>query len=243
MIDRLKLKEDARYMRKGYCFKLLYPLVFNIIAALVIGVVETLGLISEKHYLITSIVDLIASWASIIFTYLACAYFRDFVKNKVPNNKGFFKPIKSFSHAVKVIVANILVGLIVTLGFILLIVPGIIWSLSYSQVNFILGEKKDISISEALRLSKMMMSGRKWEYFSLLFSFIGWILLGILTCGILYFWLYSYISTAQALYYEELKVNYNQFYPGTFEDDSTIIVGDDGELSSPIDDSSSDMFS
>lgn len=241
MIDRLKLKEDARYMRKGYCFRLLYPLVFSIILGVVMALFEAIGLISESFYVM--LVLLIIGWLGTLITYLTAAYFRDFAKNKVPNNKDFFKPLRSFSHAVKVIVANILVSVIVVLGLFLLIIPGIIWSLSYSQVNFILSEKDDITISEALRLSKMMMSGRKWEYFCLMFSFIGWYLLGILTCGILYFWLYSYVATAQALYYEELRVNYNQFYPGTFEDDApTIVVGDD-DGGAPVDDSSSDMFS
>lgn len=223
MIDRLRLKNDARLMRKGYCFKLLYPLIYIIGIAVLLTIIDSLGLMSDGHgYIVTFITSLVGGIVSTVFSYLTCAYFMEFVKKGVPDNKGYFKQLTSFKHAVKVLITNILVGIIVTLGLVLFIVPGIIWAFSYSQVNFILYEKKDIPITQALRLSRMMMYRRKWEYFSLLFSFIGWVILGIFTFGILYFWLYSYIATAQALYFGELKSNYNQYYPGTFEENIEI---------------------
>ena len=49
------------------------------------------------------------------------------------------------------------------------------------------------------------MKGYKADYFVFMLSFLGWILLGVLTLGILYIWLYPYMETAKILYYEKLK--------------------------------------
>jgi uncharacterized membrane protein len=58
---------------------------------------------------------------------------------------------------------------------------------------------------DARRRSMEMMEGHKWEYFCLQLSFIGWIFLGVITCCIGLLWVYPYIYTANAEFYEELK--------------------------------------
>ena len=50
-----------------------------------------------------------------------------------------------------------------------------------------------------------MMDGHKWQLFCLHFSFIGWILLSILTCGILFLFVAPYMQAANAEFYEKLK--------------------------------------
>ena len=37
------------------------------------------------------------------------------------------------------------------------------------------------------------------------FSFIVWMLLSVLTCGLLMFWLSPYMAATRSLYYEKLK--------------------------------------
>ena len=49
------------------------------------------------------------------------------------------------------------------------------------------------------------MNGYKWDYFVFQLSFIGWILLGVITAGIAYIFICPYINVATVLYYEELK--------------------------------------
>ena len=49
------------------------------------------------------------------------------------------------------------------------------------------------------------MNGYKMDYFMLVLSFFGWLLLGIFTLGILYIWLVPYMNVTFILYYEELK--------------------------------------
>ena len=54
---------------------------------------------------------------------------------------------------------------------------------SYFMVPFIVAENPDIAPLEAIRLSKRMMSGYKWNCFVFELSFAGWDLLGIITMG------------------------------------------------------------
>ena len=58
---------------------------------------------------------------------------------------------------------------------------------------------------DCIRKSKEMMNGYKMDYFMLVLSFFGWLLLGIFTLGILYIWLVPYMNVTFILYYEELK--------------------------------------
>lgn len=100
---------------------------------------------------------------------------------------------------------SILVGIIVGVGFILLVIPGIILALGYSQVYYIILDDEKIGITDAMKKSREMMKGHKWEFFVLGLSFIGWLLLGILTLGILYFWLIPYMEVTLCNFYNKLK--------------------------------------
>lgn len=100
---------------------------------------------------------------------------------------------------------SILVGIIVGIGTLLLIIPGIILTLGYSQVYYIMLDDEKIGITDAMKKSREMMKGHKWEFFVLGLSFIGWLLLGILTFGILYFWLIPYMEVTLCNFYNELK--------------------------------------
>ena len=65
------------------------------------------------------------------------------------------------------------------------IVPGIIKAYSWRMVPYLIAENPEISGTEARERSAEMMNGSKWASFVLDLSFLGWILLGILTLGIL----------------------------------------------------------
>jgi uncharacterized membrane protein len=97
--------------------------------------------------------------------------------------------------------------LLTTLWSCLLIVPGIIKALGYSMAYYILYDNPGMKPLEAIKRSQNMMMGYKWKYFKLGLSFLGWALLGLLTLGIGYLWLYPYIYLANGNFYENLKKN------------------------------------
>ena len=86
----------------------------------------------------------------------------------------------------------------------MLIIPGIIKSLSYSMSYFILLDNPDMSANDARKESMEMMDGNKGRLFCLYLSYIGWYLLSILTFGILLFWVGPSVRTATAFFYQSL---------------------------------------
>ena len=104
----------------------------------------------------------------------------------------------------------LLEGIYVFLWGLLLIVPGVIKSISYSQIHFVLKDNPELSFNAAIERSMAMMEGRKMQYFLLQLSFIGWILLAIITCGVLSLWVNPYISATNAHFYEYVKEEYEK---------------------------------
>ncbi|AIQ46962.1 hypothetical protein R70723_14540 [Paenibacillus sp. FSL R7-0273] len=91
------------------------------------------------------------------------------------------------------------------LWFLLLIIPGIIKSYSYSQVPFILADNPHIGYSRAVDLSRQMTRGHKFRMFVLDLSFLGWILLGLLAFGIGILFVQPYINATKAELYLDLR--------------------------------------
>ena len=112
-----------------------------------------------------------------------------------------FSGFKNYASALALYLIN---SIFIALWSLLLIVPGIIKAISYSMSYYILIDNPNMGANEARKQSMAMMEGHKWRYFCLMFSFIGWIILCVLTLGILTFWVTPYIQTAQSEFYHSL---------------------------------------
>ncbi|NLR19383.1 DUF975 family protein [Lactobacillus sp. LC28-10] len=119
----------------------------------------------------------------------------------------------------------IIVWIFTFLWSLLLIVPGIVKSLAYSQAIFIyrdyLDQGKKIGFLEAITLSRKMMDGHKWEYFVMGLSFIGWSLACIIVIPII--WVYPYMNQTFANFYVKLAAEGAE----TTDDGPTIVTSDD----------------
>ena len=112
-------------------------------------------------------------------------------------------------NGLKPIVFILILVAAITLGFILLIVPGIILALMYSQVFFILADDPDVGAIEAFNKSEKMMRGHKWQLFMLNLEAALYLIAGIFTLFIWWAWLVPRYSVAMAGFYEELKKENN----------------------------------
>ena len=122
-----------------------------------------------------------------------------------PVNEEFKIGFGNWLHNV---LAMFLTGLFTLLWTLLLIVPGIIKACSYALVPYIIVDDPHISAYDAIKKSSSMMKGHKMDYFLLCLSFIGWILLGIITFGIGLLWVTPYMLGAFGAYYEDVKAEY-----------------------------------
>lgn len=105
----------------------------------------------------------------------------------------------------RVFLTRLLVGIYIMLWTLLLIVPGIIKSYSYSMTDYVLRDNPDLAYDAAVRESMRLMDGNKMSLFILDLSFIGWAILCVLTLGIGFLWLVPYMQTAHASFYETIK--------------------------------------
>lgn len=98
--------------------------------------------------------------------------------------------------------------LIVGIGYILFVIPGIIWTYKYYFVPYIAIEHPELSAREVLDLSKTMTEGRKMDLFLFDLSFIGWVILGMVSVGIAYtFYVGPYYYLAQTELYNDYISN------------------------------------
>lgn len=104
-------------------------------------------------------------------------------------------------NLVEKIILSLYKALMVFLWSLLFIIPGIIKSYAYSAAEYIAAEHPDYSFKKCLTESERLMKGHKWELFVLQLSFLGWMILGMFTFGILYFWLAPYMIATQTEFF------------------------------------------
>ena len=206
-VDRKEIKEEAKAKIKGNIWNIIWPL-------LVIGVVSSIlstlfgGNVTFNYSEAAESINARASIGSgvvaIISGFLSAGYIKyliNFVRTGKFNTNDIINTVKE--KWLHILIAEILVGVIVTVCSLLLVVPGIIMALAYTFALYLVVDK-DSEGSESLKQSREMMKGYKWDYFVFGLSFLGWIILGIFTLGILYIWLIPYMNVANILYYERL---------------------------------------
>ena len=211
-MDRKEIKELAKSKIKGNLWNLLWPI-------LVIGAIEGIFssiLAPNSNSLDPSSMPQISPVASIILMVvgiicgIATIAYNRYVLNFVRDGKLDYKEIINCIKEkwVNILVAEILVAVLVSLASILFVIPGIILGLAYSMVTYLVVDT-ELSGTDAMKKSREMMKGYKWDYFVFGLSFIGWIILLPFTLGILAIWLVPYMTVAQAIYYDRLKAKAN----------------------------------
>lgn len=105
----------------------------------------------------------------------------------------------------KAFIFYVLYIVIVLLGFICLIVPGIIFSLMFSQVYYILSKDPEIGVIDAFKKSAAMMNGHKWQYFKLSLRYGFYFLLSVFTLFIWALWLFPQMYTSYALFHKKVS--------------------------------------
>ncbi len=119
-----------------------------------------------------------------------------------------FDGFKNFEKSCPVYIVR---TIFIVLGFICMIVPGILLAIMYSQVFYLLADEPDLGTMEALKKSAAMMEGHKLRYIGLCMRMFGWAILCIFTLGIGYFWLAPYSAVAYANFYNDLNPGPTEF--------------------------------
>lgn len=148
---------------------------------------------------VTTIVDMIVS--AIIEVAAIGLYLK---MSRSPEPVSFSDFIDGFNNWARAALGILWQTLWTTLWTLLFIIPGIIKSIAYSQMFYILVEYKEISVTKAMRVSIEITKGHKWDLFVMYLSFIGWGILAAFTLGILNFWLVPYMNMTYVNAYHAL---------------------------------------
>ncbi|MDR0447224.1 MAG: DUF975 family protein [Treponema sp.] len=129
-------------------------------------------------------------------------YFINMTRGNRAEIENLFSGFKSFGSGFMLLLLQMVLIFLWTL---LLIIPGIIKTLSYSMSFLILHDNPGMSALDTINASKKMMKGYKGKLFLLYLSFTGWGLLCFLTFGIGFLWLIPYVVLSFTNFYENLK--------------------------------------
>lgn len=153
--------------------------------------------------------------ASLLLLPLGWGYAVTFLSNARGEEDPFnvSRMFDGYRDFVRIFTTILLTQIYILLWTLLLIIPGIIKSLSYAMTPFVLRDNPEMKNNAAIELSMKLMDGHKGELFWLYLTFIGWGILCILTLGIGYFWLAPYMQASMAQFYEEVKAEYEQYDP------------------------------
>lgn len=129
-----------------------------------------------------------------------------FIIEVVRTSKGNFETgFNGFKQFGTAFVATLLMTLFTSLWALLFIFPAYIAILRYSMTLYIIADTPSLSGYEAIKKSKEIMKGHKWELFVLLLSFFWWYILGIITFGLAYIYIIPYIEATVVNFYEKIK--------------------------------------
>ena len=117
-----------------------------------------------------------------------CVYLVNLIKGKKFQVEQLFS---KFNNYLRTILTVIIAGIIIVIGFCLLIVPGIIAILALSLVMFLLADERfnNLSAMEIIKKSAELTKGHKMELFLLGLEYVVKFFLSIFTLGIWLIWL------------------------------------------------------
>lgn len=195
--------------------------VFSLVRAVLMGTLYVVGLHNSNGSVVTysvllSVIIILAIIFILFYTVLLTSYgvvmLHWYDLNSPPSALSPFTIVRHhwWGFLKLLIVTNVLV----VLWSLLLYIPGIVKTYSYSQALFIYYDRvKDgqqrVSVLECITASRQMMDGHKGQLFFLLLSFIGWWLLGIATVGIAFLWIIPYVTMTQVVFYRNLPIKRN----------------------------------
>lgn len=198
MIIRRELKSNSKdQLRGNWGLAIITILVYSLI----------ISIFGYSDSIYNNNIEIILDLSSLLLSGVLTLGISKFLLNltKKDSSAKFADLFSGFNVYFKTLGLNILLGIIIVIGTIFLVVPGLIFALMFSQTFFILSEDNEKGIIQCLSESREMMIGYKFDYFVLMLSFLGWWLVSALTLGIGALWVYPYQKLTEANFYLEIK--------------------------------------
>jgi len=113
--------------------------------------------------------------------------------------------VAGFKYFFKALFLYLLFNISFLIGIILLIIPGVVIFLMFSQIFYITAENPQIGVIDAFKKSASLMKNKKLQYFGLFLKYMLFFILGVFTLGIWWLWLIPQAYVSFAIFYKELQ--------------------------------------
>lgn len=191
-MDRVSMKTHAKEQIKGKIFTLL---AIYIIIALATGIIA---------FVLSPIAGLISMLIAGPLTYSQTVIFLGITnKSRMPKIEDLLLGFKE-NNFMRTFIGYLRMTIFTFLWSLLFYIPGIIKSISYSQMFYLMAEDDKLDPGDAQKQSMQLMEGHKADYFVLMLSFIPWYLLVGITFGLAAIWVTPYVSTTLAEFHVRL---------------------------------------
>ena len=212
---RKALKKDAKNHVKGYMMGAVA--VLFVIYTVIFSMFRTAGVDldnlpkTDVFNISLFIADILNGLVSIIFVYgLLKTNFKVSNGEESSFTEIFKSPFDNMNKLGYLLLLSLIVGVISYVIELLAPIPaiGVLASLAYIiafiyyapallTFSMILADpniKEELSFTDVLKRSLDIVKGHRVEYYGIVFSFIGWFLLSIITIGILLIWILPYVE-------------------------------------------------
>lgn len=207
------VKNNLGNFWRGYAFILILSYVLQFLALKISSFkvfdkcLFMIDLLDSEQCLFSKI-DIVGSIGSILITLIIAPlsfgfiyYILKLIRKENLDVNDIFKFKNNF---LVIFILNLIIAFLTEIGYVFLIIPGIIISLNYALVSYVYADKQ-ASIKDTLKESRELITGYRLDYLIFNLSFIGWMILSVLTFGVLLIWVLPYYQISQALYYENLQ--------------------------------------
>ncbi len=218
MIDRKREKSRAKeILRSAQVSPYVFTVLFVVIHTVLNGVITVTGSPEVENIYVfgdftytmptlitlpTIVVTFLSLLTSLLLTTLTYGYYSYSMTVRAGNNAEYGTLFDGFTYVGKIILLEIVMYCRIFLWSMLFIIPGIIAAYRYRFARFDLCENPDLSVSEAIAMSKRQTYGIKGELFLLDLSFFGWDLLVGITLGLLNIYVLPYRTQTELGFYE-----------------------------------------
>ena len=125
------------------------------------------------------------------------------IANKV--DFSYTQIASGFKYFFKALFLFLLFSILFFIGLMLLIIPGIIIFLMFSQIFYIIAENPQTGVIDTFKQSASLMKNKKFQFLGLCLRYFAFFILGIFTLGIWWLWLTPQMYVSFAIFYKELK--------------------------------------
>lgn len=202
-MNRVKCKNEAKKMIKGNIGFLLKPTIVILIISIIFGTNVGYELsLWDGTPLFSSNCELLISILLIPIYIGYIKYMIDFSEKK---RDGLDVLYKKYKDSFVIITTYIIISVLLVLGYWCFIIPGIIFSLIFTFVPYILADGNFHNPMEVINESIMLTKNKLFDILLFYMSFIPWFILCGITMGFAFIYVIPYFQISLSLLYKQLK--------------------------------------